>query len=164
MFHNRGKAVFWMDSCVIIMTLRKFPKLYGWAKGNNCWIFLWLSVKLLMLPLLFVIIMPSHNFMVSLKQKRGELQIGRVFYCFRYVCTYVNSFCGDCVGFYIPIICFNWYFAIHWSSPSVGVFFLFQDFPISLSDFEVIFFLSLIFPISLSDFTIELLSKNLITK
>ena len=92
MFHNRGKAVFWMDSCVIIMTLRKFPKLYGWAKGNNCWIFLWLSVKLLMLPLLFVIIMPSHNFMVSLKQKRGELQIGRVFYCFRYVCTYLCKF------------------------------------------------------------------------
>ena len=111
MFHNRGKAVLWMDSCVIIMTLRKFPKLYGWAKGNNCWIFLWLSVKLLMLPLLFVIIMPSHNFMVSLKQKRGKLQIGRVFYRFKYVHIMQIHFLGIVedkwifllvpVGFYI---------------------------------------------------------------
>ena len=44
-------------------------------------------------------------------------------------------------------------------------FFLFQNFPISLSDFQIgFFFLSLTFPISLSDFTIEVLSKNLITK
>ena len=44
------------------------------------------------------------------------------------------------------------------------LFFLFQNFLTSLSDFWIILFLSLTFPISLSDFTIELLSKNLITK
>ena len=115
MFHTKGKAVFWMDSCVIIMTLRKFPKLYGWAKGNNCWIFLWLSVKLLMLPLLFVIIMPSHNFMVSLKQKRGKLQIGKTFYRFKYVCkfTFLELWRMDefsPIGFCKSIICSNYFF------------------------------------------------------
>ena len=45
-----------------------------------------------------------------------------------------------------------------------ALFFLFQNFPISLSDFYILFLLSITFPISLSDFTIELLSKNLIGK
>ena len=47
--------------------------------------------------------------MVSLKQKRGRVQIGRVFTGSN---MYVNLFLGDCVGSYIPIVCSNWWFAI----------------------------------------------------
>ena len=51
-----------------------------------------------MLPLLFVIIMPSHNFMVSFKTKGANCKLGVFFTVSN---KYVNSLFWDCVGFYL---------------------------------------------------------------
>ena len=40
--------------------------------------------------------------------------------CIQISTVYVNSFFGgDCVGFYIPIICSNWYFVICICKPKI---------------------------------------------